>query len=104
MSMAETFGTARPKSLLLLCGKTFAVGLVVALIWGTKLSGFEQTAAGDDAPKLAPGPDQEDVPRIVPKEPDESVRTFHAPNGFRMDLIAHEPLVTSPVAMTYDEN
>jgi putative membrane-bound dehydrogenase-like protein len=42
--------------------------------------------------------------RIPPKEPAEAVKTLQALHGFRMDLLAAEPLVTSPVAMDYDEN
>src|SRR5262249_52644646 len=44
------------------------------------------------------------LPRIPPKEPAEALTTFQIRDGFRMDLLAAEPLVTSPVAMEYDEN
>jgi putative membrane-bound dehydrogenase-like protein len=40
---------------------------------------------------------------LVPKEPAEAVKTFQTLDGFRLDLIAHEPQVTSPVAAAYDE-
>lgn len=43
-------------------------------------------------------------PRIPPKPPAEAAKTFQVLDGFRMELIAAEPLVASPVAMTYDEN
>src|SRR5262249_48833224 len=46
----------------------------------------------------------EKLPRIPPKEPAESQRTILLPEGFRLDLLANEPMVTSPVAMVYDEN
>ena len=46
----------------------------------------------------------EKLPRIAPKTPDEEAKTFRALDGFSMDLLAAEPLVASPVAMTYDEN
>jgi putative membrane-bound dehydrogenase-like protein len=48
-----------------------------------------------------------DVPafrRVAPVAPADAPKTLHALDGFRMDLLAAEPLVTSPVAMTYDEN
>jgi putative membrane-bound dehydrogenase-like protein len=32
------------------------------------------------------------------------VKRFEVLDGFRMDLLAHEPMVTSPVAIEYDEN
>jgi putative membrane-bound dehydrogenase-like protein len=41
--------------------------------------------------------------RIAPHEPAAAQETFHVLDGFRLDLIAAEPLVTSPVAMAYDE-
>ena len=42
--------------------------------------------------------------RIPPKSAAEEAKTFRTLDGFRMDLLAAEPLVASPVAMTYDEN
>ena len=50
----------------------------------------------------APSPDK--LPRIPPKSPAEAAKTFRVLDGFRMDLLAAEPLVASPVAMTYDED
>lgn len=43
-------------------------------------------------------------PRIPPKPPAEAAATFRVLDDFRMELIAAEPLVASPVAMAYDEN
>ena len=36
--------------------------------------------------------------------PQDAPRTFHVLDGFEMQLIAAEPLVTDPVAITYDED
>src|SRR5262245_41519086 len=94
--------TAAPSnSLPLLPGRTLAVGLAMALTCAARLSGFEPAASGEDKAKPVPESRQEDVPRIFPREPNEAIKTFHTTTGFRMDLIAQEPLVTSPVAMTY---
>src|SRR5688572_3111246 len=49
----------------------------------------------------APG---EDFPRIPPTASDKAVATFRTLDGFRMDLLAAEPLVTDPVALAYDED
>jgi putative membrane-bound dehydrogenase-like protein len=46
----------------------------------------------------------EKLPSVPPKTPAEEAASFRIQDGFRMELIAAEPLVTSPVAMTYDEN
>lgn len=42
--------------------------------------------------------------RIAPKEPAEAAKSFRVLDGFRLDLLAAEPLVTSPVAIEYDED
>ena len=41
--------------------------------------------------------------RIPPHEPAAAASTFRLQEGFRLDLLAAEPLVTDPVAMVYDE-
>src|SRR5436190_23074973 len=64
------------------------LGLVV-------LISFEAGRAAEQAPP---------IPRVPPKTPAEAARTFQTLDGFRMELLASEPLVTSPVAMVYDES
>ena len=44
------------------------------------------------------------LPSIPPTPARDAAKTFRVLDGFRMDLLAAEPLVASPVAMTYDEN
>ena len=44
------------------------------------------------------------LPGIPPTPARDAAKTFRVLDGFRMDLLAAEPLVASPVAMTYDEN
>lgn len=46
----------------------------------------------------------EKLPHLEPTAPDKAEETFRLLNGFRMELLAAEPLVTDPVAMQYDEN
>jgi len=41
-------------------------------------------------------------PSTSPVEPQNAAKTFHVLDGFEMQLIAAEPLVTDPVAITYD--
>src|SRR4051794_26131361 len=43
-------------------------------------------------------------PRTPPTEPAAAVATFRTLHGFRMELIAAEPLVYDPVAGAYDED
>lgn len=44
------------------------------------------------------------VPRIPATDPSQVGGTFRTLYGFRMDLLAAEPLVMDPVALEYDEN
>lgn len=41
--------------------------------------------------------------RIAPCEPAEALKRFHTRDGFRMELVAAEPLIVDPVAMEFDE-
>ncbi len=59
------------------------------------------TFAGIDA--LGAG-DALQFPSTPPTPAQEAAKTFHALDGFEMQLIAAEPLVTDPVAITYDED
>ncbi|HEY3132479.1 MAG TPA: PVC-type heme-binding CxxCH protein [Acidobacteriota bacterium] len=42
-------------------------------------------------------------PPKPPYSPQEALRTFHLPPGFRIELVAAEPEVMDPVAMAFDE-
>jgi len=48
--------------------------------------------------------DTEKLPSFPAVAPADAVKTLRVKNGFTMDLLAAEPLVSSPVAMCYDEN
>src|SRR4051794_9274173 len=56
------------------------------------------------------GPSRADVPLTdrlkspPPTEPADARKTFRTLDGFRMELVACEPNVTSPVAAAYDED
>src|SRR5205823_14911153 len=41
---------------------------------------------------------------VPPKSTAEALKTFETVNGFRMELVAAEPLVNSPVAAAFDED
>ena len=45
-----------------------------------------------------------DLPRIPPTEPEKALDTFQLKPGFRIELVAAEPLVTDPIAICFDEN
>lgn len=44
-----------------------------------------------------------ELPRIAPTEPSDTMDTFQIVPGFKMELVAAEPLVHDPIAMAFDE-
>jgi len=66
----------------------FGMGVLAFLVVGVWISGA-QIPAPDDAPK--------------PKSPEESAAAFQLPEGFRMEVVASEPLVQSPSGVCWDE-
>ena len=53
---------------------------------------------------VEPVVDPSQMPRVKPLEPSAALRSFQVRAGFRAELVAAEPLVTSPVAVSVDEN
>lgn len=43
-------------------------------------------------------------PTTVPLTTEESLKTFRVPKGYHMELVASEPLISEPSAMTWDGN
>ncbi len=43
------------------------------------------------------------LPRVPPMSPGEALEAFEVADGFRIELVAAEPLVVDPVAMAFDE-
>ena len=62
--------------------------------------------AAEQDPRMAPPPNavRGRLPGLAPTPARDAAKTFRVLDGFRMDLLAAEPLVASPVAMAYDEN
>ncbi|HZN33592.1 MAG TPA: PVC-type heme-binding CxxCH protein, partial [Pirellulaceae bacterium] len=45
-----------------------------------------------------------ELPRIAPTEPQAALATFQVSAGFGLEQVAAEPLLASPVALSFDEN
>ncbi|MDO1449020.1 c-type cytochrome [Rhodocytophaga aerolata] len=43
-------------------------------------------------------------PSPAPLSPEQSLRTFRVPKGYRLELVASEPMISEPVALTWDGN
>src|SRR5215831_5073570 len=78
----------------------FGLGVLAGLM--LHLVVFEQEPHAQQ--QQVPVPHREQIPRVSAKTPTEAVKTFQVAKGFHMDLLVHEPLVTSPVAVAYDED
>ena len=52
-------------------------------------------------PAFAQIPKPTDAPKPMP--PDQSAAAFKLPDGFRMEIVASEPLIASPSAVCWDE-
>lgn len=77
--------------------KTHWYAVVVILIFSAACATANEPAATGDA-------GVPDFPRIPPTEPADAEATFRVLDGFRMELIAAEPLVADPVDLAYDAN
>lgn len=57
-------------------------------------------------PRMVPPPNAVSgkLTSIPPTPAGDAAKTFRTLDGFRMDLLAAEPLVASPIAMTYDDS
>ncbi|HEX3869667.1 MAG TPA: PVC-type heme-binding CxxCH protein [Pirellulales bacterium] len=76
--------------------------LVVALCLATSTLIVVSHWSVEAAPPTAPLPTAS--LRIAPLEPSDAPKSFETRDGFRMELIAAEPLLTDPVAAAYDED
>lgn len=72
----------------ILCFTILAVGLSVL---------------GGDNPSPPPGVKNTQNPKDIPPTPEEAVRSFKAPEGFKVTLFAGEPDVAQPIAMAWDD-
>jgi len=62
--------------------------------------------AGSSAAVWAQGDPEvsaEEMPRVAPTSPEDSIGKLAVRPGFRMEVVAAEPLVMDPVAMAFDE-
>ncbi len=61
------------------------------------LCGMSRTAGGDVSGIVRP----DDAPK--PRLPEETAASFRLPEGYRMEVVAAEPLIASPSAVCWDE-
>jgi len=92
---AGRFGREWPASLSFRTNRAFVTGLM--FVMGLAFSTGAHRAPGQDLPDLSG-----ELPRIAPSAPAEALRKFHVMDGFRIELVAAEPMVVDPVAIAFD--
>lgn len=84
--------------------RTFMVAFATAAL----VSPSTMVAAQDtEKPPVQDSVDRDysdELPRIAPVEPADTLSTFVVADGFRIELVASEPLVTDPIAIDFDPN
>src|SRR6267143_6788651 len=69
------------------------VTLLVPLRWSSMLLAAEQRVVDPKA-----------LPKFPPVAARDALNTFQLHKGFRLELVAAEPLVTDPIALAFDED
>lgn len=78
----------------LFCVSVSIVSVGRSLTWPSSAAADEANAEPDYSREL---------PRIPPHEPADALKTFETLPGFRMEQVASEPQIHSPVAISFDE-
>ncbi|GAB2789039.1 hypothetical protein GCM10027275_37470 [Rhabdobacter roseus] len=76
--------------------------MVVLLFLAGTLSAFYAFDAQED-PFASPRVVSQE-PVLVPLPPDEALKTFRLPKGYRLEVVASEPMISEPLALAWDGN
>ncbi|HEY1598256.1 MAG TPA: PVC-type heme-binding CxxCH protein [Pirellulales bacterium] len=95
------------------CGRDFLVRGMARCVWGRVAVGMVVAcflvagatgASAEEKPVAVEDQDfSAELPRIAPVEPPNAAGTFVTAPGFHVELVAAEPLVTDPIALSFDE-
>ena len=92
---------AAPSTTSGIVGAARCLSQFIHTLLATVLAGMLAGAAEPAAP--APPDFAAELPRFAPVEPKDALATMKVQPGFRMELVASEPLIGSPVAICWDE-
>ncbi|MBX3242619.1 MAG: HEAT repeat domain-containing protein [Chitinophagaceae bacterium] len=79
--------------------KFFFLSCIVLFLLGSCKHSTHQIA---ETPAIRPPVIQDPSPQAL--SPEESIKAMHLPEGFRVEVVAAEPLVQEPVVMVWDGN
>jgi putative membrane-bound dehydrogenase-like protein len=77
---------------------------LVPIVLSIPLAAFPIAAQNAQPPDSIDRDYAGELPRIPPTEPEAALATFQVAPGFKLHQVAAEPLVASPVAVSFDEN
>jgi putative heme-binding domain-containing protein len=82
--------------------------IVLAMGWAPAISTVDRMVgavarAQDEADRPALVPHGQDRAPNAPRSPAQAIQAMSVPEGFRVELVAAEPDIINPVAMTFDE-
>ncbi|HAH43859.1 MAG TPA: hypothetical protein DCM07_03210, partial [Planctomycetaceae bacterium] len=81
----------------------FRISAFVSALFFALLIGLTITARSADKSETKPKVDYSaEMPRILPRSPEEALKSFKIHPDFEIQLVAAEPLVRDPVAMCFD--
>src|SRR5687767_4578806 len=63
---------------------------------------FDRPSAGDNPGEPQPPPTGFEIPPAPILTPEQALKTFRLPAGYRMEVVASEPLFSTPVAIDFD--
>lgn len=78
------------------------LSFLFVVVW--LVSGMTESASAQNDDDSPDKDYSAELPRIAPKTPAEALATFQVAKGFRIEQVAAEPLLTDPVAISFDEN
>ncbi len=76
------------------------IGLIVLVVWVTACNNSEKKSVDKEPAKLPVEPN----PSPAFLSPEESLRSFHLPEGYKMQLVADESILNEPVGIAWDAN
>ena len=74
------------------------VGACALSVLGADANAAQPAAAGKE-----PVVEAKDLPRYPAVEPADAVKTIKVKKGFKVELVASEPNIASPIAVSFDE-
>ena len=78
----------------------FANGLIALLLFAAVTSLAQNGDKGDTNQPLRVA--REKIPPSPPLSPEEALKSFKVAPGFRIELVASEPMIESPIALSFD--